>query len=62
LAVDEVFSSPTVDRDVRQGASLQEALAQPGVCDWLGDSLTAKSLATEHGDSRFLIYPHRHKF
>src|SRR5467141_1976147 len=37
LTIDEVFSGPTAIRDLRQSASLQEALAQSGVSDWLGD-------------------------
>ena len=60
LTIDEIFSGPTAIGDIRQSASLQESLAQPGVSDWLGDSLTAKSLPAEHGDSCLSVCSQRH--
>jgi hypothetical protein len=55
LTTDKVFSGRTAIRDVRQSASLQEALAQPSVCDWLGDGLAAKPLTAEQGDGRLAV-------
>jgi acetyltransferase (GNAT) family protein len=62
LTIDQVFSGPTVVRDVRHTASLQKAGAQPGIRDRLRHCLAGKSLLAEYRDSCLSVCSQRHDF